>query len=406
LKNIFSRYDDNQNKTGVLFRNDSKEQEIKLRVHVTNYIRNWKLSYGANLQNSVYTNNTVNLLDNFLYETKIDFTKIGFFGKISGSLLNDRLSLALGLRSDADSFTEGSDLKDNISPRLSASYALKEDNRWKVNASVGRYFKIPIYTMLGFQDNSGAFINKVNRYTQSDHYVIGLEFNPSPSSRFTLEAFNKNYSQYPVSILDGVSLANKGGGFEVLGNEPVSDLGSGKSSGFELLFQQKLSKNFYGILAYTYFKSEFSGTQNIKLPSVWDSRNLISFTGGYKLRKNWEVSVRYRYAGKTPYVPVDTEESLAAYPRIILDYNRLGEEKLTAFSQGDIRIDKKWNFKKLSFNFYLEIQNFLAQENPRPDEYGLARNDDGSLITPETLVKIDTDQSNTPFPSFGFVFDF
>jgi hypothetical protein len=54
----------------------------------------------------------------------------------------------------------------------------------------------------------------------------------------------------------------------------------------------------------------------------------------------------------------------------------------------------------------LEIQNFLAQENPRPDEYGLARNDDGSLITPETLVKIDTDQSNTPFPSFGFVFDF
>ena len=406
LKNIFSRYDDNQNKTGVLFRNDSKEQEIKLRVHVTNYIRNWKLSYGANLQNSVYTNNTVNLLDNFLYETKIDFTKIGFFGKISGSLLNERLSLALGLRSDADSFTEGSDLKDNISPRLSASYALKEDNRWKVNASVGRYFKIPIYTMLGFQDNSGAFINKVNRYTQSDHYVIGLEFNPSPSSRFTLEAFNKNYSQYPVSILDGVSLANKGGGFEVLGNEPVSDLGSGKSSGFELLFQQKLSKNFYGILAYTYFKSEFSGTQNIKLPSVWDSRNLISFTGGYKLRKNWEVSVRYRYAGKTPYVPVDTEESLAAYPRIILDYNRLGEEKLTAFSQGDIRIDKKWNFKKLSFNFYLEIQNFLAQENPRPDEYGLARNDDGSLITPETLVKIDTDQSNTPFPSFGFVFDF
>ena len=406
LKNIFSRYDDNQNKTGVLFRNDSKEQETKLRVHVTNYIRNWKISYGTNLQNSVYTNNTINLLDNFLYETKIDFIKFGFFGKISRSLLNERLSLALGLRSDADSFTQGSNLKDNISPRISASYALKEDNLWKLNASIGRYFKIPTYTMLGFQDNNGAFINKVNRYTQSDHYVIGLEFNPSPSARFTLEAFNKNYSQYPVSIIDGVSLANKGGGFEVLGNEPVSDLGGGKSSGFELLFQQKLSKNFYGILAYTYFKSEFSGAQNIKLPSVWDSRNLISFTGGYKLRKNWEVSVRYRYAGETPYVPTDTEESLAAYPRIVLDYSRLGEEKLTAFSQGDIRIDKKWNFKKLSFNFYLEIQNFLGQENPRPDEYGLARNDDGSLITPKTLVKIDTDQSNTPFPSFGFVFDF
>ena len=116
--------------------------------------------------------------------------------------------------------------------------------------------------------------------------------------------------------------------------------------------------------------------------------------------------MRYRYAGATPYVPTDTDESLNAYPRIVLDYSRLGEEKLTAFSQCDIRVDKKWNFKKLSFNFYFELQNFLGQENPRPDEYGLARNDDGSLISPKTLIKIDTDQSNTPFPSFGFVFDF
>ena len=356
---------------------------------------------------------TVNVIEIEKSKSTSDFCSVfstliayGVFGKISSSFLNERLSLALGLRSDADSFTEGSNLIDNFSPRLSASYALKEDNSWKLNASVGRYFKIPTYTMLGFQSNSGDFINRMNRYTQSEHYVFGLEYNVSPSTRFTLEAFSKNYSQYPVSILDGVSLANKGGGFEVLGNEPVSDNGNGTSSGFELLFQQKLSKNFYGILAYTYFKSEFSGAQNTKLPSVWDSRNLLSFTGGYKLRKNWEISVRYRYAGATPYVPTDTDESLNAYPRIVLDYSRLGEEKLTAFSQCDIRVDKKWNFKKLSFNFYFELQNFLGQENPRPDEYGLARNDDGSLISPKTLIKIDTDQSNTPFPSFGFVFDF
>ena len=406
LKNVFSQYQDNENKTGVLFRNDSKEQETKLRVHATQYIKDWKVSYGLNVQQSVYTNNTDDVVGGLGYETAIDFAKYGFFGKLSRSFVNNRLSLALGLRSDADSFTNGSTLIDNLSPRLSASYMLNESSSWKLNASVGRYFKIPTYTMLGFQNNSGEFINKSNRYTQSDHYVFGVEYNLSPSARFTVEAFRKDYSQYPVSVLDGVSLANKGAGFEVLGNEAVVDTGSGMSKGIEVLFQQKLSNNFYGILAYTLFSSEFSGIDNVRLPSVWDSGNLLTFTGGYKLPKNWEVSLRYRYAGATPFAPTDTAATLITYPQVIIDYSRLGENKLSTFKQGDFRLDKKWNFEKLSFNFYIEIQNFLAQENPRPDEYTLARTDEGVLILPKELVKIEREERNTPFPSFGFVFDF
>ena len=406
LKNVFSQYQDNENKTGVLFRNDSKEQETKLRVHATQYIKDWKVSYGLNVQQSVYTNNTDDIVGGLGYETAIDFAKYGFFGKLSRSFVNNRLSLALGLRSDADSFTNGSTLIDNLSPRLSASYMLNESSSWKLNASVGRYFKIPTYTMLGFQNNSGEFINKSNRYTQSDHYVFGVEYNLSPSARFTVEAFRKDYSQYPVSVLDGVSLANKGAGFEVLGNEAVVDTGSGMSKGIEVLFQQKLSNNFYGILAYTLFSSEFSGIDNVRLPSVWDSGNLLTFTGGYKLPKNWEVSLRYRYAGATPFAPTDTAATLITYPQVIIDYSRLGENKLSTFKQGDFRLDKKWNFEKLSFNFYIEIQNFLAQENPRPDEYTLARTDEGVLILPKELVKIEREERNTPFPSFGFVFDF
>ena len=406
LKNVFSQYQDNENKTGILFRNDSKEQETKLRVHATQYIKDWKVSYGLNVQQSVYTNNTDDVVGGLGYETAIDFAKYGFFGKLSRSFVNNRLSLALGLRSDADSFTNGSTLIDNLSPRLSASYMLNESSSWKLNASVGRYFKIPTYTMLGFQNNSGEFINKSNRYTQSDHYVFGVEYNLSPSARFTVEAFRKNYSQYPVSVLDGVSLANKGAGFEVLGNEAVVDTGSGLSKGVEVLFQQKLSNNFYGILAYTFFSSEFSGIDNVRLPSVWDSGNLLTFTGGYKLPKNWEVSLRYRYAGATPFAPTDTAATLITYPQVIIDYSRLGENKLSTFKQGDFRLDKKWNFEKLSFNFYIEIQNFLAQENPRPDEYTLARTDEGMDILPKKLVKIEQEERNTPFPSFGFVFDF
>jgi len=406
LQNVFSRFSDNENQTGLLFENEAVEQETKLRLHVTQFSSDWKLIYGANIQLSNYSNETLGLLENFNYASSIDFMKYGFFGKASRSYLEDKLSLSFGLRLDADSFTTGSSLIDNLSPRLAASYQLSSDQRWKLNASVGRYYKIPPYTMLGFQDLQENFINKNNRYTQSDHYVFGVEYNWTPTARITVEGFIKDYSQYPVSVLDQVSLANKGGGFEVLGNEPVVDTGKGKSSGIEVLFQQKLTKNFYGVLAYTHFFSEFSRANGPLLPTVWDSRNLLSFTGGYKLKRNWEVSLRYRYAGETPYVPTDVAASLAAYPRIVLDYNRLGDVTLDEFNQGDIRIDKKWNFKRLSFNFYLEVQNFLAKAVPRPLEYGIARNVDGTEINPRSLVQIDTDRTETPLPSFGFVFDF
>ncbi|MDB2342618.1 TonB-dependent receptor [Flavobacteriaceae bacterium] len=407
LENVFSRYEDNTTRTGTIFQNDSFEWETKLRYQTTFYTDQWKWSSGFNIQQSSYQNNTIFNYYDIAYNTSIDFAKYGLFVKGSRKLLNDRLDLTLGLRTDADSFSTGSNLIDNLSPRIAFSYALTENQQWKLNATAGRYFKIPTYTMLGFQNERSHFVNQDASYVRSDHLVAGLEYNFTPSSRFTLEAFLKNYSNYPVSVVDGVSLANKGGGFEVLGNEEIVSNGTGQSSGLEFLFQQKLSNNFYGVFAYTYFFSEFTGLDLVSRPSVWDSRHLISFTGGYKLKRNWEVSARWRFAGKNPYVPTDLDASLEAYPEIILDYDRLGEVKLNAFNLADIRIDKKWNFKDLSFNFFFEIQNFLGQPNPAPEEYGLNRDLTGEVILPRSLVPVSTNEGNsTPLPSFGFVLYF
>ena len=407
LDNIFSRYSDNETKEGLLFQNDSYEWETKLRIQPTFYVDAWKLSGGVNLQYSDYQNATESSLLGLSYLTDIDFVKYGLNAKASRSFLNNRLDLAFGFRMDADTFSTGSSLFANFSPRASLSYALSEEQDWRLNASVGRYFKMPTYTMLGFQDSQGDYSNQDQRYTRSDHYVAGVEYNFGVAARLSIEGFYKDYSQYPVSLLDGVALANKGAGFEVLGNEAVNDEGEGNAYGVEVLYQQKLSKNIYGNFAYTYFYSEFTGLDGVYLPSVWDSRHLISFSGGYKLKRNWEISARWRYAGKTPYVPTDLVATLSSYPEIVLDYDSLGRDKLDPFNQVDIRFDKKWNGKRFSWNFYFEIQNLFAQATPVPEEYGLARSDTGELVLPRSLVLISNeDQNNIPIPSFGFVIDF
>ena len=307
---------------------------------------------------------------------------------------------------DQDTFTKESSLLENTSPRLALSYILSKDNRWKLNFTVGRYFKIPTYTSLGFKNFYNQYVNKSSKYTRSDHLVSGIEYNSTQSSRFTFEAFYKTYDNYPVSVIDGVSLANKGAGFEVLGNEAIFTNGRGKAYGLEFLYQQKLSNNFYGIFSYTFFYSKFSGLDNKFLPSVWDNRHLLSFTGGYKLKKNWELSAKFRYNYKTPYAPVDLSSSAKAYPEIIFDYSQLGNYYLNDFGKLDIRIDKRWNYKTTSLNFYIDIENILISNIPVPPEYGLERDDNGEVINPLNLTEVVSESSGSLIPSIGIVFDF
>ena len=404
LENIFTNYLDPENETGIIFRNDAVESETKLRYQITKFINDWKITGGFNLQHSFYTNNTINNTDAIFYSTEIDFMKYGVFANATRSFFNDKLDVSMGFRMDDDSFTTASDLSSNFSPRLSLSYEFLED--WRISATAGRYFKITPYTILGFRDENGILTNEESDYTQSDHYVIGIQHYLNPAANISLEGFYKQYSDYPVSVLDQVSLANKGADFEVLGNEDVETIGKGRSYGLEFQYQQKLLNNFYSIFSYTYFFSEFTGFDTATYtPSVWDSRHLISFVGGYKLKKNWEISSRYRFAGQTPYIPTNLEATLISYPEIILDYTRLGEEKLETFSQLDIRVDKKWNYSQLSLNIFIEVQNILGQSIPRPNEYGLSRDMDGNLNNPLSLSLINQDTS-TSIPSIGIVVDF
>ena len=406
LDNNFERFQNNISKLNPSFSNISIEEETKLRFISNQNGENYKFSYGANFQLSDYVNTTQFGYYNIDYKSKIDFLKYGLFVKSSRTFIDDKLGISFGIRLDQDNFTKENNIFENISPRISLSMIISEDNRWKLNFASGKYFKMPTYTSLGYKNFNNIFLNKNSKYTRSDHLVGGVEFNWTESSRLTFEAFYKKYSNYPISVVDRVSLANKGADFEVLGNEEITTIGKGKSYGLEFLYQQKLKNNFYGILSYTFFYSKFSGLDNIYLPSVWDNRHILSFTGGYKLKRNWEVSAKIRFTGETPYAPVDLKSSIQSYPEIIFDYSQLGSYYLNNFTKLDLRVDKRWNFKSTSMSFYIDIENLLMDEIPVPPEYGLQRDDNLNIVNPRNLIEVISDNRSSLIPSIGFVFDF
>lgn len=408
LGNYFYRYEDNVNETGLYLKNESRETETHLRYHATKFLGNWTLSGGMNVINADYSNTTEDLINNRDFETNLNFFRYGLFAQSSANFFNDRLGISFGLRADANTFTNnGNEITRTLSPRASFSYALTENQKWTFNASIGRYFKILPYTTLGYQNNNANFPNKTSAYIQSDHAVAGIEYLLNDRARISAEGFYKWYDDYPISTTDSVSLANKGGGFEVFGSEPITSNGNGRTYGLELLYQQKFTGKFYGVAAFTFYKSEFTNLFGSDYkPAVWDNGVLVSLLGGYKFGNNWEVSSRYRFLGKAPYPPVDQDETLENYPAVFFDYEELGSVRLDPFSQLDVRIDKKFNFENLSLDVYLEIQNVLAQSSPSEPRYGLDRDENGEVITPRNLVRVDATDTGEILPSIGLVLNF
>lgn len=243
-----------------------------------------------------------------------------------------------------------------------------------------------------------------------------MEFKPNASSKITLEGFYKSYSKYPFSINDQISLANLGADFGVVGNEAVTSSSKGKAYGFEIFAQKKSYKGLYGILSYTFVRSEFQDKFNINIPSSWDNQHLLTITAGKKLIKNWEIGAKFRLVGGKPYTPYDLNASslIANYDienKGILNFNRLNSERFNTYSQLDVRVDKTWYWKKMSLNFYIDIQNMLSSQAntqsillPTIDTNG-NKIVDASNSAKYVLEELDRTSGNI-LPGFGFIIDF
>jgi hypothetical protein len=383
LRNKITKYDDNDegNVAKLRIKLKSDEWESKLRWDMTMFAGKWKYSYGANVTVAHFSNDLfqkiyTNTITTITANTRLDYARFGAFGTLNRNLMSNRLNISFGLRTDMNTFTNtGLNPLKTLSPRLSATYAIS--SRINFNASTGIYYKIPPYTVLGYEPTNSGYLNKDAEYIRSTHYTAGFEFLNKRAGRLTVEGFYKLYNNYPVSVQDSISLANKGGNFGVLGNERIASIGLGRTYGLEISYQQKLTKNFYGIVSYTYYVSEYTGfNKNVYIPSAWDNRHLFTFTGGYKFKHNLEIGARMRYLGGAPYTPYDSLASPQTFLTVgegKLDYSRFNTLRLNQYFGMDIRIDKKWNFKKWTLDLFLDMQNVTSATTPSQPDFALRR---------------------------------
>ncbi|MBK9736684.1 MAG: TonB-dependent receptor [Saprospiraceae bacterium] len=405
----------------------SQEIENKLRIETSQKHGEWQYMLGIGYEYVKYNNITQNKIfttsgpENIDYSNAISLSKYGFFGNISRKFVNEKLNMSLGVRFDGNNYSKEMDNPlDQFSPRFSLSYRLTE--KWSYNFNVGRYYQLPSYTVMGYTQNN-VLVNKQNEvtYIGANHLVTGVEYNLSPSSRITLEGYYKTYQNYPLLLRERISLANLGGDFGVIGNEPVTSTSNGRTYGMELLFQQRLTKGFYGILAYTFGKSEFNNISGVYAPSSWDARHIINLTMGKQLGRSWDLGIRYRYQYGLPFTPfsdnsnlvVNWDRNFAGIP----DYTKINTLRRGPVNGLDIRIDKKWFFKGWDLNLFLDLQNVTASaiaqeillldrpldENNKPIGGPIISNPDAPIDQQRYKLKPSIDNNGNVLPTLGIV---
>jgi hypothetical protein len=254
------------------------------------------------------------------------------------------------------------------------------------------------------------------KYIRADHYDAGVSYLADFKAKFSYEGFWKNYSNYPFSINDSISLANVGSDFGIIGNEEVTSTSEGRAYGLEFLYQQKLVKGFYGILAYTLVNSEFLTKDGVYAPSSWDSKHIVSFTAGKRFKKGWEVGFRWLFSGGAPYTPIDVATSSIKQVwdvngQGLLDYNQLNQARGTDYHQLNIRVDKRFDLKRMSLQFYLDIQNAYAYQTTLAPILLVVRDENGNPLTDPNdptryQTKLIENTSGILQPSIGIIFEF
>lgn len=279
-------------------------------------------------------------------------TQVGGYVQAS-STLTRRTSLTWGARVDRYGALDAT----RVSPRLGVSHALNE--RWSLKGAVGLYYQQPLFLLL-----SAFPENRALPPTRASHVVAGVTFAPSPTWRMTLEAYQKDYRDYPAARdFPAYSLANAGDTFAV--SEllvPLVGEGEGRSRGIEWFMEKRFTDRWFGQANVGLFRTRHAGRDGVLRPGTFDSPVVVNTVGGYRFNPRWEASLRLVGLSGRPYTPFDQAASTAAR-RGIFDLTRVNGERAPTYFRLDVRVDRTFVVGRKPFLVFVGVQNLTNRKN-------------------------------------------
>ncbi len=246
----------------------------------------------------------------------------------------------------------------NLSPRVAMFLDIvPEFPKTTLKAAAGVFFQPPQP-----QESISPFGTPGLKNNRAIHYDVGAVQQLTKQVDITVDGFYKDLSDLVVRKSSASTTAS--------GITYTND-GIGRVLGLEVLLKYKPDDRFFGWLAYTLSHSQRRDTAGAPWRNAqYDQTHIFTILGSYRLGRGWELGARWRYVSGSMFTPnhggVSDFDAGSYAP--IPSYPAFGE-RLPAFHQGDIRVDKVWKFSSWKLSAYLDVQNVYNHANPEGVRY-------------------------------------
>ena len=151
---------------------------------------------------------------------------------------------------------------------------------------------------------------------------------------------------------------------------PYTNEGAGRVYGLELLLKARFGEKFFGWVAYTYqraFRTDYPG--EVERPFDFDQPHLLTVLGTWTFNPRWSLGGRFRLVSGNPTTPVTGSLLDASSGTYVPLYGAVNTERLPAFAQFDVRVDRTWTFRTWKLGLYLDVQNATNRANAEGYSY-------------------------------------
>lgn len=301
---------------------------------------------------------------------------LGMWTELLHRFASGKLAIQPGLRGDRFGLTDEWVLDPRITFRQQASPSVV------FTQSIGRYHQPVLATALDYQ-LPGAPI----RASQAWQASAGINVvSKKLGGDVTVNAFGATLRDLPVDVVSGATPISAPGSAGAGGVGAASrqlteeqfgsysyqaSRGRGRTYGFETLVRRRVGQ-IQGWLAYTYSRSTRAGdpwATTSYAPYVLDQPHVLTALATAPIGPRWRVGARVRYASGNPitptvgsYIDTTTQEYVPLSGRVL-------SERLPAFFQIDVRIDRAWQRRWGTLKLFLDVQNVTNRVNPEGVTY-------------------------------------
>lgn len=255
-----------------------------------------------------------------------------------------------------------------VEPRLGLKYLVTTKQAFSIGGGLHSQLQ-PTYIYFA-TDTTGGVPRETNTqldFTRAAHAVMAYDNNFRPDFRLKTEIYYQYIFNAPVkSYPNYFSVLNLGADFNSPNVGNLVSKGKGANYGLEITLEKFYSKGYYFLFTTSLFESNYKGSDDVLRNTAFNGNYVFNLLGGkeIKIKEKHALTVDCRgtYAGGKRYTPIDLEASINKNAEV-RDNSRAYELQYPAYLRLDIKPGYRYNSKKVTHEFSVDIQNVTQHLN-------------------------------------------